>query len=54
MHICIEEASRVAFTQLHSDDTAVSAVTHLRVAVAWYVSMGVNVLRVPHRSWNTY
>jgi transposase InsO family protein len=46
VHVCIDDASRLSFTQIHPDEKAVSAVAHLRAAVAWYASMGVTVARV--------
>lgn len=46
VHVCIDDASRLSFTQIHPDEKAVSAVAHLRAAVAWYASVGVTVLRV--------
>jgi len=39
MHVCIDDHSRLSFTQIHPDEKAVSAITHLRAAVAWFVSM---------------
>jgi len=46
VHVCIDDASRLSFTQIHPDEKAVSAVTHLRAAVGWFASMGVTVARV--------
>ena len=46
VHVCVDDASRLAFTQVHPDEKATSAVTHLRAAVAWYKSLGVQVVRV--------
>ena len=46
VHVCIDDASRLSFTQIHPDERAVSAVAHLKAAVAWYASMGVKVARV--------
>jgi len=46
VHVCIDDNSRLSFTQIHSNEKAVSAITHLRTAVAWYASMGVKVERV--------
>lgn len=46
VHVCIDDASRLSFTQIHADEKAVSAVAHLRAAVAWYASLGVRVERV--------
>ena len=46
VHVCIDDNSRLSFTQIHPDEKAVSAITHLRAAVAWYASIGVKVERV--------
>lgn len=46
VHVCIDDASRVSFNQIHPDEKAVSAVAHLKAAVAWYKSLGVAVARV--------
>ena len=46
VHVCIDDNSRLSFSQIHPDEKAVSAVAHLKAAVAWYASLGVRVLRV--------
>jgi transposase InsO family protein len=46
VHVCIDDASRVAFTQIHPDETKDSAVPFLKAAVAYYLSLGVIVSRV--------
>ena len=46
VHVAIDDASRVSFSQIHPDEKAVSAVAHLKAAVAWYASLGVTVTRV--------
>jgi len=46
VHVCIDDNSRLSFTQIHADEKAVSAIKHLRDAVAWYASMGITVERV--------
>lgn len=46
VHVCIDDHSRLSFTQIHPDEKAVSAVAHLRAAVRWYASMGIKVRRV--------
>jgi transposase InsO family protein len=46
VHVCIDDHSRVAFSQIHPDETAQSAVPHLKAAVAYYASLGVAVGRV--------
>jgi len=46
VHVCIDDHSRVAFSQIHPDETQHSAVPHLKAAVAYYASLGVTVSRV--------
>lgn len=46
VHVCIDDASRLAFSQVHRDQTAGSAIAHLDAAVAWYARLGVRVERV--------
>jgi transposase InsO family protein len=46
VHVCIDDHSRVAFSQIHPDETQQSAVPFLKAAVAYYASLGVTVSRV--------
>jgi transposase InsO family protein len=46
VHVCIDDHSRLSFSQIHVDEKAVSAVAHLKAAVSWYKSLGVTVTRV--------
>jgi transposase InsO family protein len=46
VHVCIDDASRVAFSQILPDEKADSAVPFLKAAVAYYASLGVAVTRV--------
>jgi len=46
VHVCIDDASRVAFTDIYPDEKAVSAVPFLKAAVAYYKSLGIIVKRV--------
>ena len=46
VHVCIDDASRLAFSQVMKDETAMSAVPFLKAAVAYYASLGVKVARV--------
>ena len=46
VHVCIDDASRVAFSQILPDEKAASAVRFLKAAVAYYASLGVAVTRV--------
>jgi len=46
VHVCIDDASRIAFVQVMKDEKKRSAVAFLKAAVAYYASLGVNVQRV--------
>lgn len=46
VHVCIDDNSRVAFSQIKPDEKATSAVPFLKAAVAYYKSLGVTVARV--------
>jgi transposase InsO family protein len=45
-HVCVDDASRIAFAEMKRDETAASAVDFLKAAVAYYRSLGVAVARV--------
>ena len=46
VHVAIDDASRLAFSQILPDETAESAVPFLKATIAYYASLGVNVSRV--------
>jgi integrase-like protein len=46
VHVCIDDASRLSYTQIHPDEKALSAIAHRKAAVAWCASMSVTVARV--------
>ena len=46
VHVSIDDASRIAFTQIKPDEKAVSAIGFLKAAVAYYKSLGVRIDRV--------
>jgi transposase InsO family protein len=46
VHVCIDDASRIAFTEIKPDERKRSAVAFLKAAVAYYASLGVTVERV--------
>jgi transposase InsO family protein len=46
VHVCIDDASRIAFAEIKPDEKTGSAVTFLKNAVAYYESLGVTVDRV--------
>ena len=46
VHVCIDDASRVAFAQIMPNERKESAVAFLQAAIAYYASLGVTVQRV--------
>jgi transposase InsO family protein len=46
VHVSIDDASRIAFSQILPDEKKASAVAFLRAAVTYYQSLGVTVARV--------
>jgi transposase InsO family protein len=46
VHVSIDDASRIGFSQILPDEKKQSAVAFLRAAVAYYLSLGVTVARV--------
>lgn len=46
LHVCIDDASRIAFTDIFPDEKKESAVAFLQAAVQYYKKLGVAVSRV--------
>jgi transposase InsO family protein len=46
VHVCIDDASRIAFAMVLPDEKKQSSVAFLKAAVAYYQSLGVSLLRV--------
>jgi len=46
VHVCVDDASRIAFVQVKPDERKTSAVAFLKAAVSYYASLGVTVERV--------
>jgi transposase len=46
VHVCIDDASRTAFSRVMQDERQASAIDFLEAAVAYYASLGVKVERV--------
>lgn len=46
VHVCIDDASRIAFSQIRPDEKASSAVPFLKAAIEYYAGLGVTVTRV--------
>jgi transposase InsO family protein len=46
VHVCIDDASRIAFSQIMPDEKKESATAFLTAALAYYQSLGITVARV--------
>jgi len=46
VHVCIDDASRVAFSQIRPDEKKESAVAFLQATIAYYANLGVTIARV--------
>lgn len=46
VHVCVEDASRLAYVEILEDEKGPSAAAFLRRAVAWYPRLGIQVQRV--------
>jgi transposase InsO family protein len=46
VHVCLDDASRIAFAQVLPDERKASAIAFLQAALAYYASLGVVVARV--------
>jgi transposase InsO family protein len=53
-HVCIDDASRLAYTELLPDERKESAVAFLTRALAWFASLGVSVERVMTDNGSAY
>jgi transposase InsO family protein len=54
LHTVIDDHSRVAYVEAHDDETAATAATVLRNAVAWFAERGVSVQRVLSDNGSAY
>jgi transposase InsO family protein len=54
VHTVIDDHSRVAYAEIHDDETAATAVGVLRRAVSWYAGHGVTVERVLSDNGSAY
>ncbi|TIL83423.1 MAG: IS481 family transposase [Mesorhizobium sp.] len=46
VHVCIDDASRIAFSQILPNEKKESAIAFLKAAIAYYASLGVTIARV--------
>jgi transposase InsO family protein len=54
VHTVIDDHSRVAYAEIHHDETAVTAIGVLRRAVGWFAQRGVTVERVLSDNGSAY
>ena len=54
LHVCVDDASRLAYTEILADENKQSAVAFLGRALAWFASLGVPVARVMTDNGNGY
>ncbi len=54
VHVCIDDASRIAFTDILPDEKAVSAIAFLKAAIAYYNGLGITVTRVMSDNGSCY
>lgn len=46
VHVCVDDHSRIAFSEIKRDEKALSAIAFLKAAVAFYERLGVKIERV--------
>ena len=46
VHVAIDDATRVAYVEMHRDETSVTLTGFMRRAIAWYRTVGVRVRRI--------
>ena len=54
LHVCVDDASRLAYTEILPDERQESAVAFLERALAWFASLGVTVERVMTDNGSAY
>jgi transposase InsO family protein len=54
VHVCVDDATRLAYVEVHNDEKAPTAVGFLRRAVAFYRARGITVQRVMTDNGNPY
>jgi len=54
LHVCIDDASRLAYTELMPDEKKESAIAFLDHALAWFTRLGVTVERVMTDNGSAY
>ena len=46
VHVAIDDHSRIAFSQLHPNEGKHSAIAHLKAAITYYASLGIQIRRL--------
>ena len=54
LHVCVDDASRLAYTEILPDERQESAVAFLERALAWFAGLGVTVERVMTDNGSAY
>ena len=54
LHVCVDDASRLAYTEILPDERQASAVAFLERALAWFAGLGVTVERVMTDNGSAY
>ena len=54
VHVCVDDATRLAYVEVLEDERAVTAIGFLRRAVEWFGSMGIAVERVMSDNGSCY
>jgi transposase InsO family protein len=54
LHVCVDDASRLAYTEILPDERKESAVAFLERAVAWFTTLGITVERVMTDNGSAY
>jgi transposase InsO family protein len=54
VHTVLDDHSRIAYAEIHDDETAATATTVLRNAVAWFAARGITVERVLSDNGSAY
>jgi transposase InsO family protein len=54
VHTVIDDHSRVAYAEIHDDETAATATTVLRNAVTWFTTRGIPIERVLSDNGSAY
>lgn len=54
LHVCVDDASRLAYTEILPDERQASAVGFLERAIAWFAALGVTVERVMTDNGSAY